>query len=764
MSVIKGLKTEKSKLNHWTRSFNRTSSNSSSETFIEKKWLYIIIAFVSGSALVSQIILSDIIGIVFKYDFRFLNAALALFGFGVGGIFASIFFEQIKLRFSKNIFYISGFYLLTILLPFLFTRGMPPSGNLEILHITLIFLVSFINFFFAGLIISLILAIEKKSIFTLSFFDLFGSALFGIVVFLVTNYFGLYSGIPLLFSMGIVIFVCSLMYYQKTFFNKKIIAVILFLLILFYLITRVSFRTICPIVTKNSISEYTNSFSHIYTYEIEKLPEYLQFDIVINCSVKTTGFITKNIENIRSNLEGFRLLPFEIATFNNVLVVGSGAGIDVDRSLLYGSREITAIEINPLIINFTNSFSQNIGKSPYQNKKVKTVIDEARSYISQSKEKYDLILIAHSKNFGHPLGVQLFAPKNLYTTEAFSAYLDKLNSGGTLAIVDFKWFTYQYFKTLSSFVKKDNLNIKNNFIILESPDPDTSKTLEWVLFKKEGFSVEDRDKIQSLAKEGSFIYYGNPTEELLLDDIKVITDDKPFLWQPIQNTGGNKSLYPAYLIPTLNISGDFMIICIFSILIIAISIIFFLRKNSLVFNKVKIPLFFAGISFGLASIEFVLINKVTLLLGNPVYSHIAVLSSILFFNGIGSLIAAKKIIQKNIQGLILLMMAIILINYLFIDIAIFYAMSLSYAYKILTTIGIVFLPSIISGIFFPIALQKSGNIHDYFIPWLWGIDTLSFVAASIIISIAVLFWGINAMLILGFLGYFVAFMTIRSIK
>lgn len=70
---------------------------------MDRRLLYLIITFTSGGVFVSQIILSDIIGILFRYDFRFLNAALALFGFGIGGIIASLYFKIFNRSFSKSV-------------------------------------------------------------------------------------------------------------------------------------------------------------------------------------------------------------------------------------------------------------------------------------------------------------------------------------------------------------------------------------------------------------------------------------------------------------------------------------------------------------------------------------------------------------------------------------------------------------------------------------------------------------------------------------
>ncbi len=720
-----------------------------------KRWLYVAILFTGCGIFVSQIILSDIIGLVFQYDFRFLSASLALLGLGAGGIFASVFFEKIRLNFSKSFSLAGFFYTATIVLPFLFTRGIPPVEDKAVL--ILIFLASFLNFFFGGLIISLIFASENKSIFKLYFFDLVGAAIGGIIIIFLTDFLGLYSAIYFLFVVGSGVFFSCWLSGHSFKVNKKTILVVAFLAAIILIITKISFHVECSSSSAGFIKEQSNSFSHLYLYEVEKTEGYFKFNILINCNIFTSGFITKNIENIREKVDDFRFAIFKIADYKKVLIVGSGAGVDISRALLAGSEKITAVEINKLIIGFSNSFAENLGKSPYQNEKVKTIVSEARTYLSQEKEKYDLLLIAHAKNFGKPLGIQLFIPKNLYTLEAFSEYLNKLEPGGTLAIADWTWFTRQYLKTLASLAAQNWLDPEKHLIVLTNSS--FREPTELIIFQKDGISFEKREKIKSLAGQYNFIYHGNPVKELPLNNIKIITDDKPFLWQ-----SQNIAIYPPYLIPTASLLKDFMIIILSSVAILVIAILAFLLKTKNKIKNIGAPIFFVGISLGLAGLEFVLVNKITLLLGNPAYSHIIALSSILLFGGLGSLFAANKRVHQNVQKMLFIMSLIIIIGYFSIDNIIKTILPLDYSLKILSIISLIFIPSFLSGIFFPIALKKVGERNNALVPWLWGIDALAFVIASLAISFLVLFYGVKIILIFSFFGYILAAATVGDFE
>lgn len=72
-----------------------------------------------------------------------------------------------------------------------------------------------------------------------------------------------------------------------------------------------------------------------------------------------------------------------------VLVVGAGTGNDVAGALRGGAEHVTAVEIDPVIIDFGRRFHP---ERPYDSPKVQVVIDDARSYFASCQDKFDLII------------------------------------------------------------------------------------------------------------------------------------------------------------------------------------------------------------------------------------------------------------------------------------------------------------------------------------------------------------------------------------
>jgi predicted membrane-bound spermidine synthase len=123
--------------------------------------------------------------------------------------------------------------------------------------------------------------------------------------------------------------------------------------------------------------------------------------------------------------------------FSNVLVVGSGNGIDVSTALRRGDRHIDAVEIDPAILEIGRRLYPT---RPYQDPRVTTALDDGRAFLRKSTSRYDLII------FAQPDSLTLFSTANgirlesfLFTKEAFSSVRDHLTDDGVFVLYNFYW-------------------------------------------------------------------------------------------------------------------------------------------------------------------------------------------------------------------------------------------------------------------------------------------------------------------------------------
>ena len=179
--------------------------------------------------------------------------------------------------------------------------------------------------------------------------------------------------------------------------------------------------------------------SHLFYQAMLNLSEKLSF----NKSVNTDGNIFGANVNVEHERE-FYNLPYLIKKKlpNRILIVGSGSGNDVAAANRFNIKNIDAVEIDPIIADLGLKYHP---ESPYSNKNVNLKIDDARTFIKNSKNQYDVIvygLLDSQSNLSSKGGIRL--DSYVYTVEALTEAKNKLKSDGYIFIsffVDF--FTFQ---------------------------------------------------------------------------------------------------------------------------------------------------------------------------------------------------------------------------------------------------------------------------------------------------------------------------------
>jgi hypothetical protein len=121
---------------------------------------------------------------------------------------------------------------------------------------------------------------------------------------------------------------------------------------------------------------------------------------------------------------------------NNTLVIGSGGGEDVLVALAGGAKNVTAVELNPLIISAAKRFGGSLAGNLYDRKDVHLFIDDGRRFISSTNSKYDKIVIKLVDSWAAQLaGGYALSENYLYTVEAFKQYMQHLNGDNGMLVM-----------------------------------------------------------------------------------------------------------------------------------------------------------------------------------------------------------------------------------------------------------------------------------------------------------------------------------------
>jgi SAM-dependent methyltransferase len=148
---------------------------------------------------------------------------------------------------------------------------------------------------------------------------------------------------------------------------------------------------------------------------------------------------------VQSHRELFQGVPAEWNAYNlpfrfyrapsSVLVLGAGMGNDVAAALRNGAQRVVAVEIDPLILDLGRRLHF---EKPYDSPRVELVVDDARNYIQNARDRFDLVLFAlldsHTTS-SHFSNIRI--DNYVYTREALYAAKQLLQPGG-LFIVKFQ--------------------------------------------------------------------------------------------------------------------------------------------------------------------------------------------------------------------------------------------------------------------------------------------------------------------------------------
>jgi len=118
--------------------------------------------------------------------------------------------------------------------------------------------------------------------------------------------------------------------------------------------------------------------------------------------------------------------------FENVLIIGAGSGNDVSAALAYGAKHVDAVEIDPAIYHLGRAEHAN---RPYQDPRVNVHIDDGRSFVRKTHQKYDLVIYALVDSLVLHSGYSSVRLESfLFTKDAFEDIAARLRPGGVFAV------------------------------------------------------------------------------------------------------------------------------------------------------------------------------------------------------------------------------------------------------------------------------------------------------------------------------------------
>lgn len=489
-------------------------------------------------------------------------------------------------------------------------------------------------------------------------------------------------------------------------------------------------------------------------------------------------------------------LPYRVRSFGpgqrgptRVLVLNAGTGSEVHQALMEGSGAVTAVVRHKELLRALDYLTEAEARltTVYREARVQVIVTEPRSFLHRDREWYEVVMIP-------PVGgvvsasaaIQAVYEDNLLTREGVAAMVRRLSPEGLLCVTT--WLDspprrpLKLFGLLAAAMPGDHLaaiGSWNVFTAVLSQRPWTPDELERI----RRFAVDEGFDLlylpNGVGDEGAMTYH-HLADTTLVPTLAALAQGissrgavpSPFHLAPPTD---NRPFFHHFLtlrsLPimrhTLGTAGvmlaewGYVLLWITLCLLAAggaglILLPLWLSRRSAARDRPlrsagrrtrdKPPglLYFGAIGCGFMFVEIMLIQKLVLVLGDPVFAAAAVITALLVFAGVGSMLSGMwvRTAGKLVPGMAAVI--VLLLAALFIVVSRFASgwAALAPGVRFAMVIGALAPLALAMGIFFPMGirhLDDAGAGHR--IPWAWGVNGFASVVTTPLATIVALNLG-----------------------
>jgi hypothetical protein len=792
------------------------------------------VALVSAAALAYEVLLMRLFSIIQWHHFAYMIISLALLGYGASGTFIALAGPALLQRFERAYWSCLVLFGLSAVACGLLAQRIPFNAEEVLwdwhqpLRLLALYLLLSLPFFFAASGIALALTRYGKDVPRIYAADLLGAGAgsLGIVLLL----FGVFPGTALQ-VIGVLGLLAALAASRELRMTQRrwpllalLGAVSLFFLPHTWLEPQISPYKGLPQMLRiggtRIIEERSSPLGLLTVVENQSIPlrDAPGLSLYADTPIpEQLGLFTDadNMTAINHNPGQQRLayldwqtsaLPYYLAQPHHVLVLGAGGGAEVQQALNHDVPRVDAVELNRQVIDLVSDDFAGYTGQLYERPGIRVHIADARGFIRESRERYDLIQISLLDAFGaSSAGLYSLNENYLYTVEALQDYLQRLNPGGYLAIS--RWIKLPprdalklYATALRALRDTGVATPQRRLALIRSWQTGT------LLVKNGVFTAREIENLRAFCTARAFdvAWYPGITEAEsnqfnVLDqpyffeaatalngdaaagfmarykfNIAPATDDRPyffhfFKWKvlpeilALRGQGGLPLLESGYLVMVATFLQAVAISSLFILLPLWMR-----RRETMAqasrIRRSRIVLYFFAIGLAFLFIEIAFIQKFILFLDHPLYAVATVLTAFLVFAGLGSASIThlrkdadrpSRLAGKAVAGILVLGFAYSLLLGPLCD----SLMTLSLASRVLVSILLIAPLAFCMGMPFPLGLGRVGTGMSGFIPWAWGINGCASVVSAVMASLLAIQFGFTVVIISAMLLYLTAALT-----
>lgn len=471
-----------------------------------------------------------------------------------------------------------------------------------------------------------------------------------------------------------------------------------------------------------------------------------------------------------------------------VCIIGVGGAPDLWAAKVHDASLIRGIELNRSIAELHGGVAKEFSGPLFADPRVQVVVDEGRSALMRDRDSYDIIQLTGIDTWtALNSGAYVLAENYLYTVQACRTMYDRLAPGGVLQITRMAadMESIRLLQNLHAALPlAEQAAFADSVMLLATP----LDNLCAVMLKKGRYSEEEVAKVERWADEAKIQKrylprreLKNGVEEFVLAsdkaaftrnypyDIRPTTDDWPYFFSFLRwdrpEIAEQRKYEPTWVVQgnPLFLWNQLLYSALTAIALIVLPLLFRggsssgSRQHALAFLG-----YFAGLGVGFIGIEIALIQKFTLLLGQPLYSIVVTLFAILVFTGLGSMLAGRWLRPggKAVWLVPLGILGWIALVALASETVVQACISLPLVARAAVVVALVAPAALALGMPFAYGISIVQRLNPSFVPWAWAVNGTTTVVGSILCVIVSMQFGFAAVLVGAAAIYLLAFAAI----
>ena len=756
--------------------------------------------FTTLGVLVLELSLTRLFSVVLFYHYAFLAICMALLGLSAGGVLARLLPRRLESAKHRQLM---SFFCMAACVSLLPTLYLVLTTNIWLVttwatfgQLAKLFFICTVPFGLAGFVIASVMAAGARHIPALYFFDLLGASL-GCLLFV--PLIGWLGGPNAVLAAGLIWCLAAMSWVVTT--RSRALAGLVLL---------VTTGMSGLMIANRNGQIFDVWISHGAPRQGEVFSAWNAFSRV-SVQKRTNGLLWIEIDGGAGTwipavdfggLSGQQFaawlwktgpdLAFLHTRQPRCLIIGPGGGVDIARALSAGSTDVTAVEINPIIVNkvMLGRF-RDYSYGLYARPDVHVYVEDGRTFIQRTTQTYDVIQLSQVDTWASTTsGAYALTENYLYTVDAVQGYFSRLSDDGILSISRWEFRKPRETVRLASVMLEalDRAKVPNPqdhiAVVLENlPEyPDGSVRMGTVLLQKRRFTPQQLERLSRQLQgtkmelayapgvEGTWPFTQliraadrRPFLETYEFDVTPVDDNRPFFFFMGRWRNAFRQLFefdPSG--DSVSTGAQFLLLAVLAMAAVAVSL--FLFAPLLLFRRKSRPsrevfpylLFCVALGLAYIGIEISLIQKFVVFLGQPVYSLTVVVFVLLLSSSLGSRASSRfpaTTLGRRIRWVIAAIVSLVLL----------YAATLPWvtralqaapeSLKLAVVAALMFPLGFLMGMPFPSGLRITARLQPDCIEWCWAVNAAATVLGSVLAILISVTQGITGTMLVAVASY-----------